>query len=946
MGCHCLQGLSSLFRVPCDYEEERANFERTLEFLTSVPLFRKQLPRSELPKVAQNLQRKVWQPGQRLVRQAETGRAFFLIYSGEASVITESTGPGDPERTRATLHAGDHFGGHTLTTDRPNVATIIASGSALLVTLSMSRTAFEETGLRRWLHFPKRPAIYEGAAAVLSPRYGAEDSSFQVGTLEKPVEEEFIRSAVSRNVNLRALLQASADKLAGITVAAQRREVPQGTVVATCGEVGHEFFVIREGSFYVDIQLEPAARGGESAEAVVARSTMADRLLRKHTFLQELTMTPSRSPNKAASMALLGRSEVQKREPEKMSLTNMFRGRHSLSRRTSRQPRQGVDRFDMDMCEAWSNPSETPGNGRRATRCNTTELSLNAAQEPRLVEEAHYHVLTAGESFGELSLLYNTRREATFTAAEDSVVYVVGRRQFKDCFSRRDARFQDYCQLLEEVRMLAPLLSTERWELACSATGLIQFPPEHRILTQGVPRQARQWYVVYSGSCIMSRQMKGEDGQIRLTRLAEVRRAGTFGERSLLRGDEVPQVHVDAGPEGLCCLIFDFEMVRVLIEGVLREGDGTMPTVHCDVADWCSWKAHGGWERQVSSAGGRLTSKEGRFLDLSSLRKICVLGRGGYGQVSLVEDYSKRRYALKILSKGYIQNQGTERLVRWERELLSMVRSTFIIRLFNSFSDEQHVYLLLEAALGGSLMQVIQHHPEVLQEDTPHGFAAAFYVACLTEALEHLHERRIVHRDLKPENVLLDERGYAKLCDMGFARFVLGKTNTLAGTPEYMAPEMIDFPHTHDVAVDWWALGVMTYELLTGQTPFNDEGISDPMGRLLALRRSQEKGTPTFPMHFPHAARGFVAKLLQKVPHRLGATHGAAEIRAHGMFTALKLDWEALADLLIPSPFSQEWTNPAHYAADDLGMERGELGLSEDDPLFAPVCGEGGWHDF
>jgi len=569
-----------------------------------------------------------------------------------------------------------------------------------------------------------------------------------------------------------------------------------------------------------------------------------------------------------------------------------------------------------------------------------------AASSGSLEDEAV--TLGEGESFGELSLLYNTRREATFTALEDSVIYVVGRKSFRECFSRRGHRFEEYLELLEDVRVLTSLLSSERWELACNALGFVEFRPGERVLTQGKRREARQWYVIASGSCYMLKDQSSDGGAVTTTTLAELRRTEHFGERSLLRGDMSTEVNVDAGPEGMCCLTFDGDMIRDFIEGVFRDSDGITPTVHTSIEEWCAWKGRG-WDRQVSTASNRIGSQEGQKVALDSLRRVCLLGRGGYGQVSLVEEgYSQRKYALKTLSKGYIHEQGAGRLVRWERELISMVRSPFVIRLHNTFSDAQCIYFLLEAALGGSLIDVLRSHPEVFREDTPHGSAAAFYVACLTAALEHLHERKIVHRDLKPENALLDERGYAKLCDMGFARFVLGKTNTLAGTPEYMAPEMIDFPHTHDMTVDWWALGVVTFELLAGQTPFEDEGLSDPMGRLLAMRRSQERGSLSFPFHFPHLARGFTMKLLTKLPNRLGATSGAAEVRGHGMFSVLKFDWEAFHDQLLPSPFCQEWSDPNFLCTDDLGMEHGAgyLGLEEGDPLFVRATPEMGFWDF
>merc|ERR1719359_635410 len=118
---------------------------------------------------------------------------------------------------------------------------------------------------------------------------------------------------------------------------------------------------------------------------------------------------------------------------------------------------------------------------------------------------------------------------------------------------------------------------------------------------------------------------------------------------------------------------------------------------------------------------------------------------------------------------------------------------------------------------GGHLLSVMEKHREVLLNDNPRGSASMFYTTCVSYALEYLHERNIMYRDLKLENVLLDAERFAKLCDLGFARFVHGKSNTQAGTPDYMAPEVIDPPHAHDTMVDWYALGVMCCELLTSQ---------------------------------------------------------------------------------------------------------------------------------
>jgi len=234
------------------------------------------------------------------------------------------------------------------------------------------------------------------------------------------------------------------------------------------------------------------------------------------------------------------------------------------------------------------------------------------------------------------------------------------------------------------------------------------------------------------------------------------------------------------------------------------------------------------------------------------------------------------------------------------------VDSPFIIKLYKTFQDREFIYFMSEAVLGGALNEVASKRQALFHEDEPRGYNTAFYVACLIAGLEHLHERCIVYRDLKPENVLIDELGYAKICDMGFARYVLGETNTLCGTPEYMPPEQIDFPHWHSHSADWWSLGVLTYELLAGQTPWDDEGICDKRERLLAIRRSQERNQLSWPFACPKIAREFIEKLLKKLPHRLGAEGGAPVIREDAWFKRLNFDFDALHSRSLQSPLVPE----------------------------------------
>ncbi|CAK0836172.1 unnamed protein product [Prorocentrum cordatum] len=149
-----------------------------------------------------------------------------------------------------------------------------------------------------------------------------------------------------------------------------------------------------------------------------------------------------------------------------------------------------------------------------------------------------------------------------------------------------------------------------------------------------------------------------------------------------------------------------------------------------------------------------------------------------------------------------------------EKNILVMTNSPFIIKLYETYNGAQSLYFLLELALGGELYAT--YNRKGFHGSESH---AKYYAAGTCLAFQHLHERRIIYRDLKPENLLLTEHGHIKLTDMGLAKFVIGKTYTTCGTPDYFAPEVIaSAGHTN--AVDWWALGILIYELMAGNPPF------------------------------------------------------------------------------------------------------------------------------
>ena len=138
------------------------------------------------------------------------------------------------------------------------------------------------------------------------------------------------------------------------------------------------------------------------------------------------------------------------------------------------------------------------------------------------------------------------------------------------------------------------------------------------------------------------------------------------------------------------------------------------------------------------------------------------------------------------------------------------------LTVFHCFPDNKYLYLMMESCLGGELWYLLQERGK-FDETT-----SRFYTACVVDAFDYLHSRDIIYRDLKPENMLLDRFGYIKLTDFGFAKKLLPpgrKTYTFCGTPEYVAPEVI-LNKGHDISADYWSLGILMSELLTGAPPF------------------------------------------------------------------------------------------------------------------------------
>jgi len=269
---------------------------------------------------------------------------------------------------------------------------------------------------------------------------------------------------------------------------------------------------------------------------------------------------------------------------------------------------------------------------------------------------------------------------------------------------------------------------------------------------------------------------------------------------------------------------------------------------------------------------------------LRELEATAVLGEGSFGLVlEVAHKASRRRFALKSLTKSAVVLGGCEAHVLRERVILQVSGGhPFVVSAFGFFQDAEQLYILMELLQGGSLYELLQAVGRLPTRD------AAFFGACVASGLRHLHSLGVISRDVKPENLIRDDAGYVKLVDFGFGKVVEGKTYSFCGTPCYLAPEMVS-GQGHDCAVDYWALGVLLYELLTGSPPFTGQTQVEILSKIVEGKRHVH-----FPPEMPDEARALIKKLLVASPaKRLGRLQrGARDVAEHPFFS--EIDWHAL----------------------------------------------------
>ncbi|BGP04821.1 cAMP-dependent protein kinase catalytic subunit [Rhodotorula toruloides] len=321
-----------------------------------------------------------------------------------------------------------------------------------------------------------------------------------------------------------------------------------------------------------------------------------------------------------------------------------------------------------------------------------------------------------------------------------------------------------------------------------------------------------------------------------------------------------------------------------------------------------------------SSSVSRKTSSRYSLTDFTFIR---TLGTGSFGRVHLVRSqHNGRSYAIKVLSKERVVKMKQVEHTNSEREMLERVRHPFLVNLWGTFKDSKNLYMVMDFVAGGELFSLLrksQRFPDPV---------AKFFAAEVALALDYLHSLDIIYRDLKPENILLGADGHVKITDFGFAKHVPDITWTLCGTPDYLAPEIVQ-SRGYNKSVDWYALGVLMFEMLAGYPPFFTED-SNPM----RLYEKIISGKIRYPAYFTPEAKDLLKSLLTTdITKRFGnLANGSRDIFGHVWFQ--EVDWERLYRKEIPAPYvpkvEGDWDASNFDAYPEVDLS--EYGSSGPDP--------------
>jgi cGMP-dependent protein kinase len=498
-----------------------------------------------------------------------------------------------------------------------------------------------------------------------------------------------------------------------------------------------------------------------------------------------------------------------------------------------------------------------------------------------------------GQNFGELALMYDAPRAASIRASTDGVLWALDRVPFRlfvaSAAQLRASTVENF--LLEVPLFQPPHTDDEELHRLAQAMSRQHYRQGKVIINQGDVGEV--FYLIEEGSVSCRK-----DGK----HVLSLGKGDFFGERALITQNRRAMTIVAQTECDVLTMHKDqFEFMTA------------NPRVAAHMDETHQERAR--LEQEALTHGRRVLPP----LALADLEIVRVVGKGAYGMVKLARRRSTNEpLALKVMQKSRVVMTKQAHNVITEKNLMHDLNHPFVVRLIATMTCPDCLYIATEYLGGGDLFGKLCDFDGCLDPE-----AACYFSACVVSAFGHIHGKRIVYRDLKPENLVLDAAGRIKLVDFGMAKVVEVRTFTVCGTPEYMAPEIIHGTG-HGRAADYWALGVLVYEMLCGITPFADETSSSHLkiykrvDRHCTLFEKRAEDSRKTLIEWPNwvrsrAVRDLVLGLLTpRVSHRLGLQRDAADVKAHAWYGPgeMAVDWSKLDSGDVEPPLQPAMDSP------------------------------------
>lgn len=758
--------------------------------------------------------------------------------------------------------------------------------------------------------------------------------------------------------------------------AMQSQKYAKGEMVIKQGDVGDYFYIVEGGT--VDYLINATDGGGEPQKVGEGKrgSTFGELALLYNTpraaSVRAATMLDMYKIDQISFKSLLMASQVQDRT-NLMALVENLKVFEGLDEDKKLKLADAFTIVDFGPGERIVNKGDH-GNVLYVVKSGKVKVE-DIGHGSSVYQDL---ILEEGDCFGERALITGETRAANVSAATASSLLAISKEVLEEIIGplEQATKHSTLARLLGSIPLFANLEPPE-------INNCVKFLKEENFKEgDKISTTEGKLYLVEEGDLLMTTQKDGESALLKFSggdyfidiwgRNAEPKVAdekeGKEGEAKTTEKEANSSggatINVEADAKCLTLLTSELEtIVMGDMKRVMLEIDSSAESKEAEKKGPMSRRGLPGGQsgRSVLQAMQRQSMRSGFIkekkttanrdvMNLSKLTKYRILGQGTFGKVWLVTPKSNAvdkptPYALKMVAKRQLLEQNLAAAVLREKNVMESINHPFLLRMESAFQDENYLYFVMDLILGGELFELLYPEDDVGEfKDDPawkessffkifgdavekpiSGTAgvgvrkALFYSACVIDAFHYLHDRRIVYRDLKPENVMLNEKGYCVVVDMGFAKVVCDKTYTVCGTPEYLAPEIIA-SKGHNHVADYWSFACLLYELIVGGTPFFAPGLDQ-----LGLLKKIVKANYSFPSEIEKLSldessndlekalchwKDLVSLLLKpKSVERLGnLRNGIEDILHHDWFA--KVSFNEFRTQSTPAPWLPSVTDP------------------------------------